>query len=333
MLQFYYVYSLHDDGETMVCTEKGELTEKYEIAVLFNAPCSNRYPLGQLFATILNYTLDYMTVPKQLLSMLSLSFKEIPVDSPDTIPLDFLMTYLNSIPDDEELEKLERQKLYSYIQFIKLCSYQSDLCTMKNLSTFTTRVLEPLKGCNRLHWEKDFESSTIPLEENEIQSLFSSSNEDVNIDLHYYPVNSIFDLFSATLQEAFAQKRVVRKCSRCKRYFITENKMDMRYCRLPNFENKTCAELADLKRRRQRYSGRTLVEKTYKSIYTMLNRFRNEGSIMNDVFEEFVQTNEDFIKKKGKRIATEREYLVWLCSYYKKEKTRKKILEEFDSSL
>jgi len=71
--------------------------------------------------------------------------------------------------------------------------------------------------------------------------------------VNFYPLSSIEDLFSASLQEIFNANLKIKKCEYCDYMFIPyEKRADIKYCEKIWEENngKTCGQLAKLENQR-----------------------------------------------------------------------------------
>jgi hypothetical protein len=261
---FYYIHSLHDKSEAIAAVPTNEDTD---LATLFNSQVSCKFPVGTILSSVMKHLPDFLQIYSKDIFALMVS---IGVNAPSYLPVTLMMNCLKNIPYEEDHMKFEHEKIASYIEYIDSCANNKSFCSMTCLSALATRILEPLKSPQVFFITDDITNPTLSVSKSEMQNLITPSNGKP-FKMNYYKIRSISDFFSATLQEVFAIGKIVKKCRRCDRYYITDKKTDMTFCRLENPEGKTCNELADLERRRNAYEWKRMsVILTEKRFYNKI---------------------------------------------------------------
>ena len=161
----------------------------------------------------------------------------------------------------------------------------------------------------------DYDENSVLLDSNKISNLLNEKTTD-NYAMRYYKIDSVIDLLSATCQEAFAQKRIIKNCQYCKRYYITDKRTDTKYCNLLPINNKnSCDYLADLAIRRVKYWH-------HKISALLHSRLTYDSGVISTI----QQFQDDYHLRK-KQLSTDltytyKKHIAWLQEEYAKLKRK-----------
>lgn len=265
---FYYVSSEYDKKEAIVLTQSTE-----NVPAIFLNPSTNSFPLGvtlsrimRLLPNILGY---FEKFPNEFSILMEQRFvNTIGEYSSENLLTNMLINCLLSIPSDESLRKLEIDKIKSMVEFIETCSCEPKLLNTDNLGVMLFRITESLNTGKKVILGNDFENNSVLLNSEQIKSFL---NNESTKTICYYKVDKVIDLFSASLQEIIKSKSAIKRCKFCNGYFVTDKRTDTLYCNLPTVnDNKTCAQKADLARRKENYHKES-AQKIYHNIIVLWN--------------------------------------------------------------
>lgn len=141
-----------------------------------------------------------------------------------------------------------------------------------------------------------------------------------NIELFTtYRITTIKELLNISLMEILKNKLTIKKCENCKKYFITENRTDEKYCNRisPQNPKKTCKEYGVKKIYRDKLNSDMIRKSHYNtSQYFRMkkNRCKNEKEkekIIKD-FEKYKTNYEKNKRKYNNKKITEIEFTEWI---------------------
>lgn len=142
---------------------------------------------------------------------------------------------------------------------------------------------------------------------------------------HIYKLDFLSDLLSASLQEIFNEKKIIKRCGNCNKLFVPPKRSDTQYCLRPSPGNPehTCAEEAKYQLQVRREKSKILNEsyrKKYNVIKTMLLTKYGETS---DKYNLFLSENAVNKQNVLDGLLSEEEYVAWLMSYTPNKKNEK----------
>lgn len=136
-----------------------------------------------------------------------------------------------------------------------------------------------------------------------------------------YELRNLEDFIVASMMELFKNKKRIKKCLNCGKYFIA-GRSDTSYCSNPSpqNENKTCSKfMTDEKY--QNNLAENDIQSLYRKIYKRLNQHKlRTNNYTKKAFEDFTSEANNWKQKIKNGEATEKEYFEWL----KQEDIKKK---------
>ena len=156
---------------------------------------------------------------------------------------------------------------------------------------------------------------------------FDTHHTNVIEPLNYgtqYICKGLNDIFMASLDYLFSQKKFISVCENCKHYFITNKKSDEKYClkQSPQYENKNCKEAMRLIKQKER-EKKDVFKLEHKRIYNKLYQRNQKNSdiarnkqLAQDLFDFTENSHKYKVKLKNKECSNE-DYLNWLLSFAK----------------
>ena len=127
---------------------------------------------------------------------------------------------------------------------------------------------------------------------------------ELTITYHFYKIQTLYDLFSATLRELTGTNRTINTCIHCRKPFVTINRSDQKYC------PTTCKETH---------------KKELARCSTLCRKVRNRLDIYcktSDDYENFIKANAIHRENARKGVISTTAYFSWLEEEY--QKTKKK---------
>jgi len=144
---------------------------------------------------------------------------------------------------------------------------------------------------------------------------------------HFYTINSITDIISASLQSIFGVKCVIKECELCNRIFVPK-RSDARFCdkiSLKYDNTKTCKEF----QRAEKESERQNRNKHMKIYRSRKNSIDNSKYISNEKSKEFERISNDYFRQINEKSQNEQdkaelnciiaEFIAWLDTQFIRE--------------
>ncbi len=289
--------------------------------------------------------MDKLTGEKKLLGkneFLSIFLTILNLNEEELTNLKCYIKYLKCItpkPDITPTYIKERQP--------KLPPYTSEIITIRKAKKYIDNAIstpfyakyENFKLACELNYFRDISSqqfhdlSSLNIKENDTTTIdFEELNNIFKVNKNKldfftaYELRNLEDFIVASMMELFKNKKRIKKCLNCNKYFIA-GRSDTSYCNNPSPQNekKTCSKfIADEKYQNNLAENDT--QSLYRKIYKRLNRDmqRNNYGLFIKKFKDF--TNEAKAKKQKIKNGeiTEEEYFKWL----KDEDIKKELLND-----
>ena len=238
--------------------------------------------------------------------------------------------------------------LLNFVNYIKLCLENCKNCSTESLSIFCATIVFPLKFGNSIIVNSDINFDNKPLSIQQIQNALDSAvspgkgelfyerknmnapivNELVNV----YVIDTMADILSASLNEIFKAKLVIKQCKFCNRFFIPfSHRKNSLYCEEIRSENngKTCYQMNNIRNQAIRIkNSKSALEhdKIRISFKRKVNstKLPSEDDILSDEYEDFLKKSKKWKKQVESDSMSEEEYINLMKSYWEDVKKRAK---------
>ena len=317
-LNFCYVVS--NKEETMLQSE----FELNNLPAVFNAPATDKQPVGTLFLRLLNLLPEILKNYIQSTELFCFIMKErinhsIGYQNTEDILTNCVVCCLLEIPNDKYLRQYTLNKVDSFILYIKTC-IEERKWSLKTFEKFIFRIGETIKTPEEVIPYIETQPTYEPMNPDEVINLINS-NEHSEDNLHFYRIESIIDLLSACFREILLANKCINKCAYCGRYFVPDKRTDTMYCNFKNPEqkNKSCAQLADLSKRRIRYKQEECrhIDKLICSLFYARSNYASDEDSYKILGELTNYRNKRDEYKKSHSVNTYKKWLKRKHKFYK----------------
>jgi len=150
-------------------------------------------------------------------------------------------------------------------------------------------------------------------------------NKGISYELYaFYQVSSLDDICLVSLYELIEKGMLIKSCEHCGKWFVEYSKNE-KYCNgySPIYSGLSCKKAA----RNEKEKARVSKDGINSMLTSLRQMFYNEQRIdERTVFNEKVEDGRQNVKKGT---AKEKDYILWLISNFKTEKTRKELCEKW----
>lgn len=158
-----------------------------------------------------------------------------------------------------------------------------------------------------------------------IEKYSTKGNINKLPQIQIYKIDELSDLILASLQVIFSQRKIIRECKGCYRYFVPLNRNDQKYCDYTVInDSELCKEQMYDRHRNYKYKNKKIKEKYDLIKNRLVNRYNNVTSLDEntgeyrnrqkrywDFLSEYTEIA-DKVKDRSDTYYTEEHLIEWL---------------------
>ncbi len=321
---FYYRYYM-DTREECFCFSENDYTQNPQ-HLHKGVPTENAYPIGTFLSLCLRVLDDIFTgleleesddiSEDQQIELIDQAFNlyfpesEEINEERETLSLFLYLQLIKMLVS--KTDDIPKAKAKNCMSFIEMCSLDRAYCNLEFLDRFVSMNQDTIPMGRRMPFDfhisgYDYKYNLADMletiaEYHQKQAQFETITQNIGINAKstslnrtfiYYKVNSVYEFMLIALQVLFSNKRIIKICEQCGKYFVPMKRADEKYCSLTSSDNgKTCKEQAKLEKqlKRERTSESSII---HKRIRTKL--FNRIGSSVEE-YENREKTYNCFMK-------------------------------------